>query len=515
MLAYRGVFLAATILSASTVLADVLVQPGYRYDNKRHHSTSAYQPAGPQQQPPLPTEQYYANQLTTDQQHLKGIHAVYPYYGYPNYGRSHFTRYHPAYRHHYPYVLPHQLHYAKIGGHGYVQPSIFVRHPQPVIGHHRFRRFAMEKIGKPSVVKHDDGVATEPSLVTTKYSTAFDSRLRENEPVGTNNEHSEEKSQSKNDQPTTFLFNLRPQNIYRNSRQLNSASNLIKASIRTKPAESDPSTANLATVPKTASAVLQEIGQNGDNSKNQQQNQMPPTDPKQSSNPSPAISPSAKASDEQSASVGAPRNYYYETIGGKEINWPIASPGIFTPARYGTWNRPNFYHATRNLPDPRLSHHASWQFEPLYQQYAYQVPDKKSLLKSRIRSRERSKLSNFDSGYRIATPCNLASYPPEYSTFYNVAPSEVQHAYEPIVLTYLTDPNYYATYTSSGTQSNPTTNDDVQTSPGIPQTPQFLSTYDSPMDTRYVAEPQTYYYSPTLTYDSAPFEGTFSSPAYY
>lgn len=78
-------------------------------------------------------------------------------------------------------------------------------------------------------------------------------------------------------------------------------------------------------------------------------------------------------------------------------------------------------------------------------------------------------------------------------------------------ITHPIDLDYYA-YQSSDTQINPTA-DIVQTSPYVTQ---LLSTYGNPMNTRYAALPQTYYhFSPALTYDSAPFEGTFSSPTYY
>lgn len=55
-------------------------------------------------------------------------------------------------------------------------------------GHHRLKRSvhnaAVEEVSKRSVVKHDDGVAANPSLMTTKDSTAIDSHLQD-KPTGT------------------------------------------------------------------------------------------------------------------------------------------------------------------------------------------------------------------------------------------------------------------------------------------------------------------------------------------
>lgn len=117
--------------------------------------------------------------------------------------------------------------------------------------------------------------------------------------------------------------------------------------------------------------------------------------------------------------------------------------------------------------------------------------------------------SNPDSDYKSAIPCSSPGY--SEPLIYNyLDPSDVYTAYKPI--SYQLDPGYYTTYQDSGTQSNPAT-DVVQASPYMPQMWQFLSAYDNPVNTRYVALPQTYYSA--LTYGSAPFEGTFSSPIYY
>lgn len=123
-----------TISAASVVLADVLVQPGYHYDNNQRNPS--YQPADPQHQPSFPAGQYYAKQFT-DQQlmpHPRRPQVVYPHDGYQNYYRSYFVGY-PAYHHH-PYLVPRHMHYTKIGGHGYARPSIFIDHSHPMVNIH-------------------------------------------------------------------------------------------------------------------------------------------------------------------------------------------------------------------------------------------------------------------------------------------------------------------------------------------------------------------------------------------
>ncbi|XP_014476538.1 PREDICTED: uncharacterized protein LOC106745446 [Dinoponera quadriceps] len=536
MFAYRRILLAATISSVSVVLADVLVQPGYHYDNNRHNPP--YQPAVSQHQPLLPTERYYTKQPADQQsmQHLKGIQIIYPYWRYYDYDQPHFVG-HPVYRRNYP-VLPHRLHFTKIGGRKYIRPSIFVGYPQPMIGHHRFRRSlvhdaTVEKVGKSTIVKHDDGVATKPSLMTAKYLTAIDSHLQKNQPISTDDNHSAEKRQSKDDRTTKgpLLFGLFPENMYRGSRHLNADSNPVTRSPQANSAGNmlkypgDKSTANLATtiiinpMEKAISGTSQETGRGQEDNKDQQQNQTPLTDTKQPSIPTPTSS-SNKTSDEESAMIGA--SPYYDPMHGKELEWPITSSEIYIPMGYDTWSLTGLYHTPymRNFPDPRPGP-ASWKFEPRYQQNAHQATTKKPSLRSRSKLKERLKTnhligaSNPDSDYRTAIPCNSPSYP-EYPFIYDIPP-EVPNTYEPIVVSYPIDPNYnYAIYRYSDAQSNPTPITDVQTAPYVSRMVQFPNTYNNPVNTRYIALPQTYYHlNSALTHDSAPFEGTFSSPTYY
>ncbi|XP_032681483.1 uncharacterized protein LOC116848941 [Odontomachus brunneus] len=533
MLAYQGIFLAVTISTASVVLADVLVQPGYYYDNNRHNPS--YQPADPQYQPSFPAGQYYTKQLT-DQQlmpHPRRGQVVYPHNGYQNYYRPYLVG-HPAYHHHHhhPYVVPHHTHYAKIEGHGYVRPSIFHDYWHPVIGHYRYKRSpvqshdtTVEELAKPALVNHE--VATKPSLMTTKYSTVIDSHLQENEPAGTDNKRSEGKRQSKNDHVTTgpMLFGLYPQNMHRDSRQLGAISDptkpssvSIRSSIHNMPKyPNGKSMMNSGTtivvnpIQETSTTMTsQGTGPKEDN-KNQQQNQTPLTDPNELSS---SISSSNRASDEES--VGAARDYYNH---GKVFEWPIMPSEFYTPLRYGTWNLPSLYnpiYVRYKFPDPRQNY-VSMKLEPRYQQNEYPISDKKSPLKSRKYNKEQSKTnqltgaSNPNNDYRAASSCDSSPDYSDYRSIYDdLIPVEMHNTYAPV--TYPIDLDYYTTYQSSDTQINPMTNI-VQTSPYVTQ---LLNTYDNPMSTRYVSVPQTYYHhNPALTYDNAPFEGTFSFPNYY
>ncbi|XP_011176112.1 uncharacterized protein LOC105208055 isoform X2 [Solenopsis invicta] len=175
MFSQRGLFLVLIISLTSIVLADVLVQPGYGQPNSNTH-------------------------FSVPQQKLSGFQAVYPYYASPqNIGRSHLVSYShhlPYHHHHYHYSRPNKLHFAKIGGHGYTRPSMYVGYRPPLVVHHRYRRSltpdsTSTESSKSEVVTHDNDVAAKSPLTDSEHSTTNDSLLPEHEPTDSNDKHVE------------------------------------------------------------------------------------------------------------------------------------------------------------------------------------------------------------------------------------------------------------------------------------------------------------------------------------
>lgn len=221
MFTFRQLILAVIISSANIIFADILIPPGYDHQHSnnpshpQYHSVPLYK---------IPAEQY-AKQLAAQRsnQHLSEVQIVHPYYvpekvyqdkvrsnlvGYP-----HHSRYHYPYRHYMPRRPTGNLHYVKLGGHKYVEPSIFIAQPKPLAVHHRRKRstdFTNVKSSKPAIATHD--VATKPSLIDTKYPIVIDSLLPEKESTNTNDKHVKNRS---NDFATkSFLFDLDPNKMY-------------------------------------------------------------------------------------------------------------------------------------------------------------------------------------------------------------------------------------------------------------------------------------------------------------
>lgn len=218
MFPHQRLFLAVTISLASIVLADVLVQPGY----KPQSSTPSYSQLAP--------HRTYSAAQGTEQlsnkksylpavQSVRSVQTVYPYYeSHDSNARSNLLRY--PLQHHYPYhyhyARPKHLHFAKIGGHGYTRPSVFVGYPRPVLVpyHRRYRRSdgsnpTSNESSKSAIVAHDDDVAAKSPLTDVKH-TAIDSLLPEHEPTDTNDKRVENR-QTNNDHVTprhTGLFDL-------------------------------------------------------------------------------------------------------------------------------------------------------------------------------------------------------------------------------------------------------------------------------------------------------------------
>lgn len=121
---------------ASIVLADILVQPGYQ-----HQSPSDLRYLQPHVFPQYqsPAEQYHPTQLRNQEsaRYLVGAQNDQTYQ-YEDGARSNLLRYpHRLSYHNYHYLpRPHHLHYAKIGGHGYVRPSVILGYPEPVVNVH-------------------------------------------------------------------------------------------------------------------------------------------------------------------------------------------------------------------------------------------------------------------------------------------------------------------------------------------------------------------------------------------
>ncbi|XP_024873556.1 uncharacterized protein LOC112455691 [Temnothorax curvispinosus] len=188
MFSHRGLFLAVTISLASIVLANVLVQPGYEHQYDRNPRYLQHQSVS---QPWIksPTEQYRADQLPNQEstQYLSGVQTVYPYESNQADARSHVLSYpyHPSYHHYLP--RPHHVHFARIGGHGYVRPSVYVGHPQSLMVHNRRKRSdsASTKSSKSEVVAHDKDVTAKSPLTDAKHPTTIDSLLPEHEPTDT------------------------------------------------------------------------------------------------------------------------------------------------------------------------------------------------------------------------------------------------------------------------------------------------------------------------------------------
>ncbi|XP_011639953.1 uncharacterized protein LOC105429008 [Pogonomyrmex barbatus] len=221
MLSCQGFFLAVT--SISVVLADILVQPNYEHQYKnpqylQHHSLLQY-PTQPQ------TEQYHIKQSPNEQTipylpKIQSVQTVYPYY--KSYQDKALVAlrppYHHLYHHHYWLPKPNHFHYAKIGGHGYMRPSVFVGYPQPSIVHYqhtRSRRSTPTDIesSKSPIVANDNDVATKSPLIDTKHLTDIDSLLPKHEPTDTNDKHV--KNRQTDDRPSGLLLGLYPENMYR------------------------------------------------------------------------------------------------------------------------------------------------------------------------------------------------------------------------------------------------------------------------------------------------------------
>ncbi|XP_071632968.1 uncharacterized protein [Temnothorax longispinosus] len=215
MFSHRGLFLAVTIISlASTALADVLVQPYEHqyYSNPRylqHQSTvSQHSIRSP--------EQYRTEQLPNQEstRYLSGVQTpVYPYQWNQADARSHVLSYphRPPYHHYLP--RPHHMRFARIGGHGYVRPSVYVGHPQSLTVHNRRKRSRRSdptstESSKSEVVAHDNDVAAKSPLTDAKDPTTVDSLLPEHEPTDTTDKRVENR-QIKNDyitNPRLFGF---------------------------------------------------------------------------------------------------------------------------------------------------------------------------------------------------------------------------------------------------------------------------------------------------------------------
>ncbi|EZA54520.1 hypothetical protein DMN91_001314 [Ooceraea biroi] len=227
MLAYQVLFLAATISSTSIVLTDILVQPGYEHlyrSNQYNH-----QPVLQYNRMSSPTERH-AEQLTTQQlmQHHPEVHT-YPYYRmYHNPAPLNLAISHQS--HHFTY-LPKpagHLHYMKVKGYGHTQHPMFVGLPYPLTVCHQYRRSCKSdptgtESSESTTTKHEDEVATKPSLIDVKHSAVNDSLLPENEPTDTDKKRVENR-QSKNDHAITrpFLFGLNPERMYPRYRQIES-----------------------------------------------------------------------------------------------------------------------------------------------------------------------------------------------------------------------------------------------------------------------------------------------------
>ncbi|XP_024870380.1 uncharacterized protein LOC112453707 [Temnothorax curvispinosus] len=191
MFSHRGLFLAVmTISLASISLANVLVQPGYKhqYDSNRRYLQDQ---SAPQYWTQSPIEQYRAEQLPDQEstQYRPGVQTVYPYESNQADARSHVLSYphRPPYHHYLP--RSHHVHFARIGGHGYVRPSVYgyVGHPQSLMVHNRRKRSdpASTESSKSEVVAHDNDVAAKSPSTDAKHPTTIDSLLPEHEPTDT------------------------------------------------------------------------------------------------------------------------------------------------------------------------------------------------------------------------------------------------------------------------------------------------------------------------------------------
>lgn len=127
---------------ASIVLADILVQPGYehQFSNPRylqHQSFPQYQSPAQQYRGLLPNQE--SARYLVGAENVENVQTLYPHYqSYQDGARSHLLRYpHRLSYHRYHYLpRPHHMHFAKIGGHGYVRPSLFVGYPQSLVSTH-------------------------------------------------------------------------------------------------------------------------------------------------------------------------------------------------------------------------------------------------------------------------------------------------------------------------------------------------------------------------------------------
>ncbi|XP_011251855.2 flocculation protein FLO11 [Camponotus floridanus] len=216
----RQIILAMIISSANIIFGDILVQPGYEHQYSHNPSYLPYQTAS--RYKVSSAAEQHAKQLATQplKQYPSGVRIVHPYYvpevhqdkvrsnlmGYP----FHLLHHYPL--HHYVSTKPaHTLPYVKLARE-YMQPSVFIAHSNPLVAHYRHKRstdFTNVKSNIPAIATHD--VATKPSLIDAKYSTAIDSLLPESKSTDTNDKHVKTQSDFA---ANSFLFGLNPNKMY-------------------------------------------------------------------------------------------------------------------------------------------------------------------------------------------------------------------------------------------------------------------------------------------------------------
>lgn len=130
---------------ASIVLADILVQPGNEYQSggspRFLQNQPQYQSPAQHYRAQIPNQESARYLVGADVHNVHNVQTLYPHYdSYQDGARSHLLRYpHRLSYHRYHYLpRPHHTHFAKIGGHGYVRPSLFVGYPHSLVSTHYF-----------------------------------------------------------------------------------------------------------------------------------------------------------------------------------------------------------------------------------------------------------------------------------------------------------------------------------------------------------------------------------------
>ncbi|KAG7189540.1 hypothetical protein KM043_017230 [Ampulex compressa] len=219
MIARLILLLSTIFLSLNNTFADILVQPGYGQPHAATHAPIYNQQPAHQvfRQNPIPLEHYDPEllaQLLYEQDlmhylaalqplHVDQAQAAGPTVGFP-------LLHHPHYPPLLPRLVPRRPHLAKLGGLGFLGPSVLVGHPHvPLAVHHRSRR-SIDKESDFGSAKSENDVASKSSL-NKQYQTVADSVNQEDK----HGEKQEETHQGKTNHatPRATLLGLNPERM--------------------------------------------------------------------------------------------------------------------------------------------------------------------------------------------------------------------------------------------------------------------------------------------------------------